>query len=248
MPLVDRIEIIGPHADLYVEFVNYKRSMECKVDLGKIYMLRSISKAIEEHRRAGDDDVLPKQAVLKWIEQRGSEAMGTRHNRCSMIRNLEEYFQLQDYDTYVLPKNLLSKFTSTFQAYIFTHQEIELVANLLDSLPHDKRYPDRHIVVPMLFRTLYGCGLRLGEALRLKVYDVDIGKGVLYIRHSKCEKNCFVPMSRSLIHEFERYWELMRLDGSPLDRVIFPSPVKRNAPYMEPGIRNVLKKAYERLG
>ncbi|WP_371298082.1 hypothetical protein [Paraeggerthella sp.] len=40
MPSIDRIEINGPNAELCIDFVNHKRSMGYKVDVGKIYMLR----------------------------------------------------------------------------------------------------------------------------------------------------------------------------------------------------------------
>ena len=36
---------------------------------------------------------------------------------------------------------------------------------------------NRHLVDPLLFRMMYGCGLRLGEALLLKLGDVDIEQG-----------------------------------------------------------------------
>ncbi|WP_418830827.1 tyrosine-type recombinase/integrase [Paraeggerthella sp.] len=80
---------------------------------------------------------------------------------------------------------MLPKCSSDFQPYIFTHAEIQELARIFDAIPYDKRYPDRHLVVPMLFRTLYGCGLRLGEALNLAACDVDMRDDVLAIRHAK---------------------------------------------------------------
>lgn len=32
---------------------------------------------------------------------------------------------------------------------------------------------------------LYGCGIRLSEALRLRANDVEFGQGILAIRHAK---------------------------------------------------------------
>lgn len=247
MPSIDRIEINGPNAEPCIDFVNHKRSMGYKVDVGKIYMLRSISEAAEAYRPAGDDSVLPREAVLQWIEPRGEEAMGTRHNRASMIRNFGLFLQSNGYDAYVLPNNMLPKCSSDFQPYIFTHAEIEELARIFDAIPYDKRYPDRHLVVPMLFRTLYGCGLRLGEALNLAACDVDMRDDVLAIRHAKGEKNRFVPMSKSLAAEFARYWENMRFAEGPADRVIFPSPERRIVPYTKQAVRKVFKEAYATL-
>ena len=60
------------------------------------------------------------------------------------------------------------------------------------------KVPDRHLIMPVLFRILYCCGLRLGEVLRLKVSDVDLTSGVLLIRDSKNGNDRYVPMSQEL--------------------------------------------------
>jgi len=47
---------------------------------------------------------------------------------------------------------------------------------------------------------LYGTGLRLGEAARLKHEDVDFGKAMLTIRETKFGKSRLVPMEEILSH------------------------------------------------
>ena len=46
---------------------------------------------------------------------------------------------------------------------------------------------------------LYGCGLRLSEAQRLRVKDVEFGQGILVIRDSKGGKDRVVPLPQKLI-------------------------------------------------
>lgn len=50
----------------------------------------------------------------------------------------------------------------------------------------------------LLARLQYGCGLRISEACRLRVKDVDLERGKLYIRASKGDKDRCVPLPRSL--------------------------------------------------
>ena len=59
--------------------------------------------------------------------------------------------------------------------------------------------PVRHLVHPVLFRTLYGCGLRINEALKLKADDVDLESGAVLIRDAKGGKDRMVVMSDTLI-------------------------------------------------
>ena len=59
--------------------------------------------------------------------------------------------------------------------------------------------------MPLLFRILYGCGLRISEALALQKGDVDLNHGTLHIRHGKNHRERIVPMSATLIEECRKY-------------------------------------------
>ena len=52
--------------------------------------------------------------------------------------------------------------------------------------------------MPVLFRTIYACGLRASEARLLRVDDVDLATGVLRIRDAKGGKDRQVPVSEPL--------------------------------------------------
>jgi integrase/recombinase XerD len=52
--------------------------------------------------------------------------------------------------------------------------------------------------MPVLFRTIYACGLRASEARLLRFDDVDIDAGVLTIRDGKGGKDRQVPVSAAL--------------------------------------------------
>jgi integrase len=60
-------------------------------------------------------------------------------------------------------------------------------------------------VIPELFRVLYGCGLRISEALKLTVPDVDLDKGVLLVREGKFRKDRLVPLSPGIADRLRRY-------------------------------------------
>ena len=52
--------------------------------------------------------------------------------------------------------------------------------------------------MPVLFRTIYACGLRCSEARLLRLDDVDIDAGVLQIRDAKGGKDRQLPVSEPL--------------------------------------------------
>ncbi len=98
---------------------------------------------------------------------------------------------------YVPSRSDIGKMHRTFIPYIFTHDEIKSLFTVMDSLetPPRSGAPRRKNVIPILFRLLYCCGLRVSEATKLKGEDVDLGNGILTIKNSKFGKSRYVPMS-----------------------------------------------------
>ena len=58
---------------------------------------------------------------------------------------------------------------------------------------------------------LYGCGMRIGEALRLRIKDLDFANGQIQIQNSKFGKSRFVPMPESLVDDLKRWVESRRV-------------------------------------
>jgi integrase len=54
---------------------------------------------------------------------------------------------------------------------------------------------------------LYGCGLRLTEALKLRIKDVDFGQYIITVRSSKGAKDRTVPLPRTLIPQLKKQIE-----------------------------------------
>lgn len=51
----------------------------------------------------------------------------------------------------------------------------------------------------LVLRLLYGCGMRLMEALRLRVKDIDFGARIIVVRDGKGGKDRVVPLPNSLV-------------------------------------------------
>ena len=66
-------------------------------------------------------------------------------------------------------------------------------------------YPDKALVNPVLFRVLHGAGLRVSEALSLRLPDVDTSAGTLRIRDSKNGQGRTVPVTGRLAATLDAY-------------------------------------------
>lgn len=62
----------------------------------------------------------------------------------------------------------------------------------------------------LIVRLLYGSGMRMLEALRLRVKDLDFARGELTIRDAKGRKDRITILPQSLISELQAHLELVR--------------------------------------
>jgi site-specific recombinase XerD len=58
-----------------------------------------------------------------------------------------------------------------------------------------------------LILLLYGAGLRIGEALRLTLADMNLNDGLLMIRETKFFKSRMVPIGRDLTQMLQHYYD-----------------------------------------
>jgi integrase len=102
-------------------------------------------------------------------------------------------------DAYLIPTGIPGK-QIRYVPHIYTDQELQAFFGEIDRCavsPYSP--PARHLIIPVLFRLLYCCGLRSSEARLLKVEDVDLETGQLIIRQSKGNKDRKVMLSEELL-------------------------------------------------
>jgi len=120
---------------------------------------------------------------------------------------MTDYIQFAKYLNMVGIEAYIPVPLSTHQSYvpyIFSRNEIDAIFDTADNLKSVGN-PNVELWFPMLIRLLYGCGLRLAEALSLTFSDVDLDKGILYIRNAKGNKDRYVPMDSSLTEILKLY-------------------------------------------
>jgi len=182
---------------------------------------------------------LTKEMVLSFTAYRENESLKTQHMRMSLIRQFAIFISTLGYGAYVLPVEFM-KIGKVFTPCIFTHGEISRIIKASDNLKIRKQSPFRHLIYPVLIRMLYGCGLRISEALSLKVSDVSLADGILTVTKSKFNKSRLVPMSRSLTKICRSYASKMNFSAKE-DGYFSPAPDKGRYN------RNVIYKTFKDL-
>jgi integron integrase len=109
----------------------------------------------------------------------------------------------------------------------------ETTLALLDAVQDQSGYPTR-----LVCWLLYGAGLRVSEPLNLRVKDVDLVRGKLYIRGAKGGKDRTVDIPTSLsaalqtqLRSARATWETDERDGIPVELPHALARKYRRAPY-----------------
>jgi integrase/recombinase XerD len=112
--------------------------------------------------------------------------------------------------------------------YIYTVDELTRFFTQTDKCRFCCECPSRHLIMPVIFRMIYMCGLRVSEARLLKVADVDLDNGILSIHQSKMDNSRLVPLSEVLTERCRNYSKMAHpypvaegyyfpvLDGKPM--------------------------------
>ena len=149
---------------------------------------------------------LTREIAMHWAERRPQEHLKTLSNRISPIRQLAKYINSIGCEAYIIPPGMPGKI-KRYVPHIFTKQELQSFFTTADQCRYNLGSPARHLVVPVIFRMLYCCGLRSSEATGIKVRDIDLETGKITIRKSKGNKDRTVMLSFDLLKLCRIYHE-----------------------------------------
>jgi integrase len=169
------------------------------------------------------DISLPKELVLGWTKRTPNETISNQSKRISLLRGLAEYMNRIGYPAYIYPKTLVTVDRYSYIPYIFSKEELHALLNVCDCYPETAASPYRHLILPLIIRMLYGCGLRISETVNLTIDDVDLNEGTLFITDTKFGKERLIPMSVSLKEQCCNY-RMTVLAGKTGDYPFYPSP------------------------
>lgn len=99
--------------------------------------------------------------------------------------------------------------------FLFDEAGIRALLNAAAQLRDVAGRRDRARIYRLIFLLLYGLGLRVGEAARLQMCDVDCERHILEIRNTKFGKDRWVPFGPKLATELEAFlaWRAVRPGG-----------------------------------
>src|SRR6266478_7978125 len=168
---------------------------------------------------------LPGPIARKWLAKKAHESAQTQRHRITLVRQFSRFLLRLGYSAYVPDSRLAARNRSSFIPRMLSDEELRKFFPAVDALKPTARSPLRHLIMPEVFRLLYGCGFRVGEVLKLRVRDVDLNQGIITVRQGKFRKDRLVPPALPLVNRLRNY--AAHFENRPPDAIFFPAPSGR---------------------
>lgn len=214
----------SPLKDGLERFLAFKRAAGCRYR-EEARALGGLDRFLGRHL-AGKAPVITLEVVRAYVAEADRRSDKTRENRLGLIRELCRFLAIEDPRTAIPPRNFLKIPRRRYVQRILTREEGRRFLTACASFPRARCSPLRGVVHGTALTLLYVAGLRLGEALRLTIGDVDLSGGLLHVRGTKFGKSRLVPIGSDMVqrlHECGRAVE-QRLGPRPSTARFFAGP------------------------
>jgi integrase/recombinase XerD len=155
---------------------------------------------------------ITREIAEHWFESMKHLSSGTRINRMSILRQFCLYLSHFDPRTCIVHRSFLPHRTRPVP-HIFTRNEVRQIMAASRRIGPTKSL--RPLVFSTLVGVLYSTGLRIGEALKLTIGDVDLKRRLIHVREAKFQKSRYVPISESAADHLAGYLDKRRKAGFP---------------------------------
>lgn len=149
--------------------------------------------------RQGDTCIRVSTAVA-WAT--AASTPGTRYVRLNTVVLLARFLHAEDSRHEIPPSHLFPPPQGRLMPYIYSSTELSQLVSASAMLP--RTYPLRRATYATLFGLIAATGLRISEALNVRVSDVQTD-GVLLIRRGKGGKSRLIPLHPTVVTALNVY-------------------------------------------
>jgi integrase/recombinase XerD len=188
---------------------------------------------------------LTREIAEHWFKSMEHLSIGTRINRMSILRQFCLYLSHFDPRTCIVHRSFLPHRTRP-APHIFTGNEVRRIMAASSRIGSTKSL--RPFVFSTLVGLLYSTGLRIGEALKLTIGDVDLKRRLIHVREAKFKKSRYVPISQSAADHLAGYLHRRRKAGFPTssNSPVFVGP--RGGNYGKSTIATIFLEIVRKIG
>lgn len=179
---------------LITQYITYRKALGEKFKTNEEY-LKSFCKAIgadREINQISEDEV----TLFLYGNKKANITSGwfVKHNA---LLGFYQYSHTRSYIEQIPLPNILPKHPQPFVPYIYSKDDLRRLLKAALSYPKLKSSIQPH-TIKMILILLYSTGLRVHEALSLKLSDINLEQNLITVRDSKFYKSRLIPIGNQL--------------------------------------------------
>lgn len=183
------------------DYIAFKQGMGFKITI-EAAELRRFAKfsRVQNHQNAMTIDL-----ALNWASEKPNYTRWYQARRLETVRCFAKYAFAVDAETQIPPTGVFGQCHGRTIPYIYSIDEVVLLMEQAQKLLS----PDglRALTVTTAIGLLWATGLRVCELCRLYRNDINFHTMELHIRHTKFNKERYVPIQATVIDALKRYAE-----------------------------------------
>ena len=190
----------GPFGGFINQYLQLRRSLGVKLE-GAEVTLNNFDLYVSQHDPHAI--TVTKPMIVNYLRTLNHLQGTTLYLHFMNLRQFCRFLFKLKPDTYVPEPTLIRRGKTVVQPHIYSKAQLtEMVKLAMGLRPKGSLRP---YTFSTLLSLLWVSGLRIGEALRLNLEDVDTDNAILHIRESKFFKSRLVPLTRSAASALETY-------------------------------------------
>ncbi|MEM9764499.1 MAG: tyrosine-type recombinase/integrase [Pseudomonadota bacterium] len=196
-------------------YIALRRTLGCKLEKAERHLHAYARFAAER-----DEIHIATATALDWVEV-ATSTPSAKAVRWTHLVHFARFLHAEDPRHEIPPASLFRDRRHRPVPYIYSPDEIARILDAAGELRRQRPNPLRRELYVTLFGLIAATGLRISEAIALRLDDVR-PDGVLRIRDTKFRKSRLVPLHPSVVVALERYLEGRRRLAGNSDH-LFPS-------------------------
>jgi integrase/recombinase XerD len=180
------------------DYAEMRQSLGFKVSQTKRGLLKFVSFLEDRHAT-----YITTALAVQWAQEASLLHPGQGPRNLGVVHGFARYRSAADPKTEIPPSGLLVYRRSRPKPYLYSDDEIRLLLNTTLEMPKWRGF--RRETYHCLLGLLTVTGLRVSEAVNLRLEDVDLKTGVFTVRETKFHKSRLVPLHPLTVKVLSRY-------------------------------------------
>ncbi len=193
-------EFTGYYAKEFQMLLDEKRSMGIKYrdEERQLYIIDKLTHNYD------CTNGFPKELVTNYLHFNPNWAKATQRLRLNLMRQIALFLTKLEIPAYFADSPLKYNGERDFHPYIFSQQQIKDFFLYVDTHRNENHLKSADFRC-LIYRLLYSSGLRISEALNLRMESVDFDKGTIFIKSSKNYKDRLLPIDIEILKLMKSY-------------------------------------------